>query len=133
MTLIETRRGELWFGGNAISRVPPSALAQPSSGMGRWIMKYSRSADGLATAQIGVGCSESGAVTRTARVWAATGKGLAQFDLRRLPITNAKPSIYLTNVTIGRDTAPPRGREIGLPPGTNHVEIQLRGHRDLFS
>ena len=44
-------------------------------------------------------------------------------DLRRLPVTNAKPSIYLTDVTVGRNRQLASGREIVLPPGTSHVEI----------
>ena len=46
------------------------------------------------------------------------------FDLRRLPVTNTKPSIYLTDVTIGRNSQH-AGREIVLPPGTSHVEIHF--------
>jgi signal transduction histidine kinase len=46
------------------------------------------------------------------------------FDLRRLPITNVRTSIYLTDVTIGRRTEH-ASREIVLPPGTNHVQIDF--------
>jgi len=46
------------------------------------------------------------------------------FDLRRLSVTDEKPSIYLTDVTIGRNKQH-AGREVVLPAGTNHVEINF--------
>lgn len=46
------------------------------------------------------------------------------FDLNLLRVTNTKPSIYLTDITIGRNTERV-GREVVLPPGTNHVEIHF--------
>jgi len=64
------------------------------------------------------------AFSRDGKVWAATPKGLVMIDLRRLPVTTAKPSIYLKDVTIGR-IKQPAGREVVLPPGTNHVEIDF--------
>jgi hypothetical protein len=57
------------------------------------------------------------AFSRDGKVWGATPKGLAMIDIHRLPATNTKPSIYLKDVTIGRNKQH-AGREIVLPPGT---------------
>src|SRR5262249_29402272 len=65
------------------------------------------------------------ALTPDGVVWAATPKGLARFDTRRLPISTAKTSIYLTGVTIGRNTQPVAGGGVVLPPGTGHVQIDF--------
>jgi signal transduction histidine kinase/ligand-binding sensor domain-containing protein len=121
--VIETAQGELWFGGRAFSRVQPGVLAQRLSRDGPLDHELFSVADGLATAQASTGVP-SLALTPDGKVWAATGKGLAQFDPRRLPSTNAKPTIYLTGITVGRDAAP-TGHELSLPPGTNHVEIDF--------
>jgi len=45
-------------------------------------------------------------------------------DLQRLPRTNRKPVIHLREITVGRDVQTP-GRELVLPPGTHHVELQF--------
>jgi signal transduction histidine kinase len=46
------------------------------------------------------------------------------FDPRRLPMTRAKPTVYLAGVTIGRSTMRPE-QHIVLPPGTGRVEIEF--------
>ncbi len=81
-------------------------------------------ADGLTTARTHLAWVATLALTPDGKIYAATPKGLAMFDLRRLAVTNTKPSIYLTDVTIGRNTER-AGREVVLPPGTNHVEIHF--------
>lgn len=121
--VVETEQGEVWFGGDALGRVQPGNFAQARPRDEPLDYEAFTTADGLITAETttpGLGL----ALTRDGKVWAATPKGLAMFDLRRMPITNAKPSIYLTNVTIGRNNDR-AGREIVLPPGTNHVEIHF--------
>ena len=45
-------------------------------------------------------------------------------DLPQLPRTNQKPSIYMEEVTVGRNVQPP-GHELALPPGTHHVELHF--------
>lgn len=119
--LLETERGELWFGGTPITRVPPGALKYERPRDEPLDYESFSADDGLATAFV-TGVGRSLALTNDDKLWAATPEGLAMFDLRRLEIANAKPSIYLTDVTIGRNTQH-AGREIVLAPGTNHVEI----------
>jgi signal transduction histidine kinase len=45
-------------------------------------------------------------------------------DLPRLPRTEQKPAIYIEEVAVGRDQQLP-GRQLVLPPGTHHVELQF--------
>ncbi len=120
--MIETEQGELWFGGNNISRVQPGSFNRVRARDEPLDYEAFSPIDGLATAQTS-GSDRSLALFDN-KLWAATPQGLAMFDLRRLAITNEKPGIYLTDLTIGRNTerAP---REIVLPPGTNHVEIHF--------
>ncbi len=121
--VIETAQGELWFGGNAITRVPPGVFIGSRQHDEPLDFEQFSTDDGLATGR----ASSPGralAMTSDGKLWVATAKGLAVFDLRRLSITNARPSIYLSDVTIGRDKQRPAG-EIILPPGTNHVRIDF--------
>lgn len=121
--MVETEQGELWFSGDRISRVPAGGFVQSQKRDEPLDYEAFSTADGLAAAQ-GSGVGHSMALTRDGKLWAATTKGLAMIDLRRVLITKAKPSIYLTDVTIGRDTQP-ASREVVLPPGTNHVQIDF--------
>ena len=81
-------------------------------------------ADGLVSVQGISNGLHSLALSRDGKLWAATTKGLAMLDLRSTLITSAKPTIYLTDVTIGRNTQH-ASRDVVLPPGTNHVEINF--------
>lgn len=122
--MLETEQGELWFAGmNPFTRVQPGNFAHARSHDEPLDLEVFSTTDGLTTAG-SVGPDRSLALTRDGKLYAATPKGLAMFDLRRLQITNAKPSIYLTDVTIGRNTER-AGHEVVLPPGTNHVEIHF--------
>ncbi len=119
--MIETEQGELWFRGNSIFRFPAGSFARSRQHDDPLDYETFSTADGLTTAEA-TSPSQTMTLTRDGKVWAASPKGLAMIDLRRLTVTNAKPSIYLTGVTIGRNTHHP-DRGIILSPGTNHVEI----------
>lgn len=121
--MVETAQGDLWFGGRPICRVPAGGLAQSRKHDEPLDYEPFSTADGLATARA-ISPGRVMALTANGVLWIATAKGLAMLDLHRLPITNAKPSIYLTDVTIGRNTQHP-SHDIVLPPGTNHVEINF--------
>ena len=121
--MVETEQGDLWFGGSPICRVPARGFAQSRKRDDPLDYEAFSTADGLATARATTP-GRSVALTPNGALWVATTKGLAMLDLRRLPITNAKPSIYLTDVTIGRNTQP-ASHEVVLPPGTSHVEIDF--------
>lgn len=122
--MLETGRGELWFGGNVISKVPPGSFIRSRPHDEPLDYEAFSMADGLTTAQATGGAQHNLALTADDKLWAATPKGVAMFDLRRLPSANVNPLIYLRDVTIGRkrDHA---GPEVVLPPGTNHFEIEF--------
>ena len=122
--MVETEDGFLWFDGNPIIRMPLRAFANSRSHDEPLDYESFTTVDGLATAGVaGLGGS-SLALTRDGKIWAATPKGLAVLDTQRLKITSVKPSIYLTDVTIGRNTQR-ADRGVVLPPGTNHVRIDF--------
>ena len=121
--IVETENGELWICGTGFGRLQPGNFAQARPRDEPFDYEKFSTADGLATAEAS-GSGRCFAQTSDGKLWAATVKGLAMFDLRRLPVTNAKPSIYLTDVTIGRNTQR-AGREIVVPPGTTHVKIHF--------
>ena len=121
--MVEADQGELWFRGNAIYRLAPGSFARSRQHDEPLDYETFSTGDGLTTAEM-PSPGQSMAFSRDGKVWAATPKGLAMIDLRRLPVTNANPSIYLKDVTIGRNKQH-AGREIVLPPGTNHVEIDF--------
>jgi ligand-binding sensor domain-containing protein/two-component sensor histidine kinase len=121
--MVETERGELWFCGSPVSRVQSGNFKNPRPRDEPLDYEAFSTADGLASTET-PGAGPCLALTRDGKLWTATTKGLAVFDLRRLPITNEKPSIYLTDVTVGRNSQP-AGQEVVFPPGTNHVEVHF--------
>ena len=121
--LVETEQGELWFGGTPFIRVQPGNFTQARPPDEPLDYEAFSTADGLIAAGA-PSWSRSLALTRDGKLYAATPKGLALFDLNRLRVINTKPSIYLTDVTIGRNTQR-AGREIVVPPGTSHVRIDF--------
>src|SRR5260370_12588333 len=80
-------------------------------------------ADGMAAAESTVGHPNS-ALTRDEKLWVATMQGLVMMNLPRLPRTARKPSLYVEEVTVGRNTQFP-GHALVLPAGTHHVELQF--------
>lgn len=120
--IVETEQGELWFGGNNISRVLPGSFDHVRARDEPLSYEAFSPDDGLPTSQ--TSGSDRSLALHDGKLWVATPQGLAMFDLGRFPITNAKPAIYLTDVTIGRNKER-ASREIVLPPGTNHVEIHF--------
>jgi signal transduction histidine kinase/ligand-binding sensor domain-containing protein len=122
--MLETEQGEFWFGGEVINRVPPGRFAQPRRHDEPLDCESFSTADGLTTAQVSGAGEHTLALSPDGKLWVATPKGLAMIDLRRLPITTTKPSVYLTDVTIGRNTLH-ASREIVLPAGTNHIQISF--------
>jgi len=121
--MVETEQGELWFGGKSFGRVQPGNFAETRPRDEPLDFEEFTTADGLAT-RGAAGPTRNLALTSDGKLYSATLQGLALFDLRRLPVTNAKPSIYLTDVTIGRESKR-AGGEIILPPGTSHTEIHF--------
>ncbi|HET6975317.1 MAG TPA: two-component regulator propeller domain-containing protein [Pyrinomonadaceae bacterium] len=121
--IVETESGELWFAGSSLGRVQPGNFSKARLHDEPLDFEKFSTADGLANSRA-TGPGRSLALTRDGKLWAATPQGLAVFDLRRLPVTNEKPSIYLTDITIGRNSERAGGGVV-LPPGTSHFEIHF--------
>jgi signal transduction histidine kinase/ligand-binding sensor domain-containing protein len=121
--MVETDDGQLWFRGNAMYRLAQGSFARSRRHDEPLDYETFSTGDGLATSEMS-SPEKSMTFSRDGKVWAATPKGLAMIDLRRLPVTNANPSIYLKDMTIGRNKQP-ASREVLLPPGTSHVEIDF--------
>lgn len=121
--MVQTEQGDLWFRGEAIFRLAPGSFVQSRPHDEPLDYEMFSKADGLTTAEA-TSPGKSMDLSRDGKLWAATPQGLAMIDLRRLPITNAKPLIYLKDVTIGRIKKPATS-EVVLPPGTSHVEIDF--------
>lgn len=119
----ETERGELWFGGIPITRMHPGNFTRVRPHDEPRDYETLMAADGLITAGA-IGLGRSIAVTPDGKFYGVTAKGLAMLDLNRAPVTNTKAAIYLTDVTIGRNTQR-ANNQIVLPPGTNHVQIHF--------
>ncbi len=62
--------------------------------------------------------------TRDGRLWVATTGGAAMLDLARLPPAAGKPFEYVSEVEVDRRKRN-AGRELILPPGLHHMELQL--------
>lgn len=121
--MLETRQGELWLCGDGIGRVQPGNFTQARSRDEPLDYEGFTTADGLITGEA-TGPGRCMATTPDGKVWVATPKGVAMFDLNRLSVSTARPFIYLTDVTIGRNTQPARG-DVTLPPGTSRLEIHF--------
>lgn len=121
--MLETDRGELWFTGGSIFRVPPHGLELLRRQDEPVDYEVFGLADGLATTQSTFGKPNS-ALTPDGKVWIATLQGLAMLDLSRLPRTDRTPAIYVEDVTVGRNQRPP-GHELVLPADTHHLEMNF--------
>jgi signal transduction histidine kinase/ligand-binding sensor domain-containing protein len=121
--MVESDRGDLWFTGPIILRVPPGGLDHPHRQDEPVDFEVFGLADGLTTTQATFGRPNS-AITRDGKVWIATTQGLAILDLARLPMTDRTPAIYMEAVTVGRNQLPP-GHELLLPADTHHLELNF--------
>jgi signal transduction histidine kinase len=121
--MVETQQRELWLSGTGITRVASNALLQRPAQDEPLDYESFGVADGMASPQSTVGHPNS-ALTPDGKLWVATMQGLAMMDLPRLPRTARKPSIYIEEVTVGRNTQFP-GHALVLPSGTHHVELQF--------
>jgi signal transduction histidine kinase/ligand-binding sensor domain-containing protein len=63
-------------------------------------------------------------VTKDGKLWVATVEGAAMLDLSRLPPAAGKPFEYISEVEVDRKKRN-AGRELILPPGLHHTELQL--------
>jgi signal transduction histidine kinase/ligand-binding sensor domain-containing protein len=121
--MVESPQGELWISRTGITRVAAKALQQLRAQDEPLDYESFGIADGMASEQSAIGHPDS-ALTPDGKLWVATLQGLAMMDLSRLPGAARKPSIYVEEVTVGRNTQFP-DRTLVLPVGTHHLELQF--------
>ena len=80
-------------------------------------------ADGLLSEEGGGGLPLI-ATTKDGKLWVATMGGLAMLDLSRLSHSAGKPFEYISEVDVDKKKRN-AGRELVLPPGLHHTELQL--------
>jgi ligand-binding sensor domain-containing protein/signal transduction histidine kinase len=125
LTMVTSPNGDLWFtGGNGIFRFSESAFRQHKAGEQLpWDYAWFGKADGMISTQCGIG-SPNAALGVDGKLWVATVQGLAVLDLPKLSFDNAKPIVFVEDVTVAR-VRRPAGHELVLPPGTHHVELRF--------
>jgi signal transduction histidine kinase/ligand-binding sensor domain-containing protein len=119
--VVETEEGNLWFTGSNIFRIPLTGVQRLRSSDEPLDFALFGTADGLTSPEASAGEPNS-ALTRDGKLWIATPKGLALLDLPHLPITDRKPTIYMEQITVGRNQQFP-GHQLSLVAGTHHVEL----------
>jgi signal transduction histidine kinase len=123
--MVTSPGGALWFsGGNGIFRFSAAAFRQKQGGQDTppdytWFGRT----DGMASTQCSIGTPNM-ALEADRKLWVCTVHGLAMLDLSHLRFDSAKPSIFVEEVTVGRERHA-AGRELVLPPGTHHVELRF--------
>ena len=86
MTWSKLNRGELWLSGSPFARVQPGNFVHARPHDEPLDYEVFSTADGLTTGGA-TGQDRGLALTRDGKLYAATSKGLAMFDLRRLQVT----------------------------------------------
>lgn len=121
--MIETAQGDVWLNGGDIARIPRASLEQRRAHDEPLDFATLGLGDGLISSEGSAGYPNA-AVTPDGKLWLATVQGLAMVDLPHLPRVDRKPSIYMKEITVGRNQQLP-GQELVLPAGTRHVELRF--------
>jgi hypothetical protein len=118
-------KDDVWLtGGNGIFRFAPAVLKTLSRASDSPLDYTSfGAADGMSSTQCSIGAPNI-AMTKDHKLWVATVKGLAELDLTRTSRSNLKPTIFVTEVTVGRRKQV-AGPELVLPADTHHTELQF--------
>ena len=122
-TLVESDAGDLWFGGSGLRRVAPNSFTRTRPRDEPLDDEPFGTPDGLAVTEVSAG-SPNMVFDGDDRLWIATSHGLAMLDPQRLSRATSAPTVYVRQVTVGRETRP-APRELLLPAGTSHVEIEF--------
>ena len=120
LSMVQTGE-DVWFIGSGIARVPASELRQSRRADDPFDFAKFGTADGLATPEAAVGEPNS-ALTSDGRLWIATTQGLAMVDLTRVPRTDRVATIYMEQITVGRNQEVP-SPQLSLAAGTHHTEL----------
>ncbi len=114
----------LWFCGDGIYRAAPDSLEKWENNPDA-PPDYTRfdRADGMNTAECSGGYRNM-AMTKDGKVWVATEQGVAMLESSAPPHSSEEPAIYMEKIVVGK-TPQPVGRELVVPPGSNHIELHF--------
>jgi Two component regulator propeller len=125
-TQMQTVGKDLWLAGGSggVTRVKAAALRNWEAKQQEPIdhTNFGR-ADGFLSDECDGGYPNL-TVTKDSKLWAATVRGAAMLDLSKLPPPAGKPFEYISEVEVDRKKRN-AGRELILPPGLHHTELQL--------
>jgi signal transduction histidine kinase/ligand-binding sensor domain-containing protein len=125
-TDIHVVQDDLWMTGGTggVTRVGAASL-RSWAGEQQGPIDYTNfgRADGLLSEDCGGGYPNM-TTTKDGKLWVATLGGAAMLDLSRLPHAASKPFEYISEVDVDRKKRS-AGRELILPPGLHHTELQL--------
>jgi ligand-binding sensor domain-containing protein/signal transduction histidine kinase len=125
-TQIQVVQQDLWIAGGTggVTRVGASILRSWASKQKEPIdyTNFGR-ADGFLSDECAGGYPNM-AITKDGKLWVATLGAATMLDLPRLPPAAGKPFEYISEIDMDR-TKQSAGRELILPPGLHHTELQL--------
>jgi ligand-binding sensor domain-containing protein/two-component sensor histidine kinase len=123
---IQVVQQDLWIAGGAgdVTRVGAASLRRWEGEQQEPIdyTEFGR-ADGFLSKECANGYPNM-TTTKDGKLWVATFRGAAMLDLSRLPPAAGKPFEYISEVEVDRKKRS-AGRELILPPGLHHTELQL--------
>jgi signal transduction histidine kinase/ligand-binding sensor domain-containing protein len=123
---IQPVQQDLWIAGGTggVTRVGAASLRNWEGEQQEPIdyTKFGR-ADGLLSEECADGYPTM-TTTKDGKLWVATLGGAAMLDLSRLPHAAGKPLEYISEIEVDRKKQN-AGRELILPPGLHHTELQL--------
>ena len=125
-TQIQVVQQDLWIAGGTggVTRVGAASL-RSWEGKQQDPIDYTNfgRADGFLSDECASGYPNM-TTTKDGKLWVATLGGAAMLDLSRLPPAAGKPFEYISEVEVDRKKRN-AGRELILPPGLHHTELQL--------
>jgi signal transduction histidine kinase/ligand-binding sensor domain-containing protein len=123
---IQVVQQDLWIacGTGAVTRVGAASL-RSWEGKQQEPIDYTNfgRADGFLSNECASGYPNM-AITKDGKLWVATLDGAAMLDLSRLPHATGKPFEYISEIEVDSKKRS-AGRELILPPGLHHTELQL--------
>jgi ligand-binding sensor domain-containing protein/signal transduction histidine kinase len=125
MDMVESPHHDLWFSSmNGIIRIGLNDLKRAARDRDTPLdyTLFDRT-DGLNSTQASAGIPNI-AMTPDEKLWIATVRGLAMVDLKQIPSTGSRPTIFVGEVTVDGKKQP-TANQVVIPPGTHHIELHL--------
>jgi len=125
-TAIQVVRQDLWIAGGTggVNRIGAASLRSWEDKQQEPVdyTNFGR-ADGLLSEECANGYPNI-TTTKDGKLWVATLGGAAMMDLSKLPPPAGKPFVYISEIDVDGKKRN-AGRELILPPGLHHTELQL--------